>query len=141
MRPAIIVLAIAGAILAADTSAATPKQATLATFAGTWIGHTRYLRIDHQGHAVESVDDGCCDHVLSLDFKLSNPHGTTKNASATATVTFIHMSDPGDFGPSYRPPRVGQSRLVYLHHGVLTDELSGEAYCDPAAERRVDCGA
>jgi hypothetical protein len=140
VKAALLVLAIAGAILAA-ASAATPKQATLATFAGNWIGHTRYLRIDHQGHAVESVDDGCCDHVLSLDFRLSNPHGTTANAAATATVTHIHMSDPGDFGPSYVPPRVGQSRLVYLHNGVLTDELSAQAYCDAAAERRGACGA
>jgi hypothetical protein len=141
MRSAVLVLAIAGAILAGATSAATPRPATIATFAGNWIGHTRYLRIDHQGHAVESVDDGCCDHVLSLDFKLSKPLGTTANAKATATVTLIHMSDPGDLGPSYVPPRVGQSRLVYLHNGVLTDELSGQAYCDSAAERRGVCGA
>jgi hypothetical protein len=121
--------------------ASTAKPATIATFAGQWIGHTRGLKISHKGHAKESIEDGCCDRVINLTLRLRDPKGTTRKASIRATVLTVHVFDHSDFSASNPPPHVGESKRIHLKHGVITETLSQATYCDNAAEARGVCGA
>ena len=89
------------AVLAPAASAAAPGKATLSTFAGSWIGHTRSLTMSRSGTAKENVYDGCCDHVIAFSFRLSHPTGTPSNATATVTATAVHVYDPTEFSKSY----------------------------------------
>src|SRR4051812_22320631 len=59
--------------------------ATLATFAGTWEGHTRGLKITRAGEGTESIYAGCCHFGIAIHFQLSRPQGTSHAATATAT--------------------------------------------------------
>jgi hypothetical protein len=118
-----------------------PGKATLATFAGTWIGHTRGLRIRRDGHATESIYSGCCDPALNLTFRLSRPGGTTNNATATALVTGVWVRDRNAFTKAYPPPQVGEVRVIRLRNGVIGETLSGTDYCDTNAENEGKCGA
>ena len=67
------------------------SDATLSTFAGTWQGHTRGLVITRAGAARESIYSGCCTFGLAVRFQLSDPKGTARAASATATVTAVRI--------------------------------------------------
>src|SRR5438046_9305722 len=78
------------------------SDATLSTFAGTWQGHKRGLVITRAGAARESIYSGCCTFGLAVRFQLSDPKGTARAASATATVTAVRIGrgavstkDPG----------------------------------------------
>jgi hypothetical protein len=138
------VVALVGATSAAPSHAGTAhatagRAATLATFAGTWIGHTRGLTITRSGHAKESIGAGCCDPIVDLYLRLSRPRGSSTNATATVRVTGIRWHDKSGFGND--PPRVGQVGRLALRHGVITDSLTGVPYCDDAADRRGVCGA
>ena len=119
----------------------TPRRATLATFTGGWIGHTRSLTIRRGGHASESIYSGCCDAVLNLTFRLSRPEGTWTSASATASVTGVWIRDRSAFSKAYRPPQVGEVRVLRLKEGVLTETLTRTVYCDARAENAGKCGA
>jgi hypothetical protein len=115
-------------------------KATLATFAGTWQGHGRVLRITRAGLAKESVDFGCCDVVLAIKFRLSRPRGTPRAATAMATVTAVRVGDRSAFTKANPAPHVGESRTIRLRDGVITETLTGTNYCSPIARHWV-CGA
>jgi hypothetical protein len=125
----------------APASAAAPGNATLATFAGSWIGHTRVLTISRSGVAKENVNDGCCDHVIALSLRLSHPAGTSSNATATVTATSVHVYDATEFSKSYPAPRVGETGKLTLRHGVILDSLTRDNYCDQAVDTHGACGA
>ena len=116
----------------------TPRKATLVTFAGYWYGHTRGLVITVGGLAQESISDGCCRPVIDLQFGLSHPRGTPRDATALATVTAVRVLDKGALLKAYPAPRVGEVRLLRLKNGVITEPLTGTNYCAP---HRNVCGA
>ena len=118
-----------------------PGRATLATFAGVWQGHTRTLTIARSGRAKESIYSGCCDFVIDLEFQLSRPAGTARNATATATVTAVHLHDRTAFTKAWRPPRLNEAAHLRLERGVITEPLTGTDYCDATAGARGTCGA
>lgn len=111
----------------------------LALFAGSWSGHTRSLTISAAGVAVEHVGDGCCDPQFDLTVQLTNPSGTTANATADARVTAVHIY-PG-FPASQPRPYVGQRGTFTLRNGILTDNLVGVFYCDAVQGAKGSCGA
>jgi len=111
---------------------------TLSTFAAEWIGHTRQLTITTDGHASEHIDSGCCDPVIDLTFRLSQPRGTPADATATATVTSVTLHN---WPPGEKAPTVGQAGTLKLQHGVITEPLSGTTYCNLAEQTRGTCGA
>jgi hypothetical protein len=127
----------------AATGAAAPQvhKATLKTFAGSWFGHTRGLKIGRKGHAKEDIGNGCCDPVITLRFRLSHVRGTTHKASARAIVTAVHVHDRSDFPKGSPPPHKGEVRRIHLKHGVITERLTGTNYCDMKADETGVCGA
>jgi hypothetical protein len=130
-------LVLVGALVA-TAAAATPRPATVSTFAGDWWGHTRSLLISRTGQAEEVVDDGCCTRVVSLRFKLLRPSGTVKDAGVSFRVTAVGRWD----APRPRP-RVGQLGRLRLRDGIIVDLLTRADYCNgrtrPARARL--CGA
>jgi hypothetical protein len=115
--------------------------ATLRTFAGAWAGHEHTLKITRAGFAQEWIDDGCCRLALKLEFRLSAVHGTSRAASAKATVTAVRVLDPTYITASYRP-RVGESRTIRLRPGVIIETITGEHYCGPDANwPKLGCGS
>lgn len=134
-------LLVAAAPARATPAVAPTRKASLVTFAGGWIGHTRGLTISGGGVGKESIGDGCCDPVIDLRFRLSRPRGTTRNATATATVTAVRVRDRSAFTPRHPAPRVGETRSIRLKDGVITESLTGTDYCDAAAENTGMCGA
>jgi len=151
LRSAVLILAtvacgwllISGAIARTAVSAAAvgAPKATPATFAGTWIGHTRLLKITRTGYAKEHINAGCCDPVLDLWFRLSHVHGTTLHASVTVRVTKVHVLDPSAYAPGYGPPHAGETRILRLNNGVIREPLTQTSYCDSTAETTGACGA
>jgi hypothetical protein len=131
-------LIVAG-ILAAAASA-TPPPATLRTFAGEWVGHTRILKVTRAGRATEQVDDGCCTRVYSVTLQLSRPRGTARTATVTARVAAVHVYERA-FARSHPFLRPGAVGRLTLRNGVVTDSLTGVTYCNQAADRRGTCGA
>jgi hypothetical protein len=130
-------LMLVGALVA-TTAAASPRPATVSTFAGDWRGHTRSLLITRTGQAEEVVDDGCCTRVVSLHFKLLRPSGTAQDATVAFRVTAVGRWD----APGPRP-HVGQLGRLRLREGIVVDLLTGANYCNdrtrPARARL--CGA
>lgn len=128
----------AGRMSSATPSATrTASAVSLTTFAGEWVGHTRLLTVSTSGVAHETVSDGCCTPEIDMTFRLANPKGTSAaRASATATVAAVTLwALPG------RAPTAGTTFTVGLVDGVLTENLSGDTYCDQAAGARSECGA
>jgi hypothetical protein len=135
-----------GAVHALPANAArqpsTPgRAATLRVFAGTWGGHGRSLRITPAGRATESISDGCCDHLITFTYRLSRPRGRASRASATARVTSVHIADPSAFGASFPAPKVGQTGVVRLRSGVISEPFIDTTFCDKAAGLKGRCGA
>jgi hypothetical protein len=120
---------------------AAARKATRTTFAGTWYGHTRSLTISRKGRAKESIDDGCCTHVIDLRFGLSHIRGTPSHASARARVTAVHVHDHRYFSKSNPPPHVGERRRLRLGHGVIKEPLTHTNYCTLKADLKGYCGA
>ena len=114
--------------------------ATLATFAGEWQGHTRSLTITRSGEGIESIYSGCCDFAIAIHFRLSRPHGTSRAATATAVVTAVRIGDKSAFGKGDSPPHVGESKVIRLRDGVITETLTGANYCSTSVKRWT-CGA
>lgn len=150
MKPFLAVTAIAAASLSsvaeaapadAGAGATAASHATLRTFAGTWYGHTRSLKITSKGVATESVGSGCCNPVIDLAFRLSHPRGTSSNASATARVVAVDVHDDGAFTNSDPAPRVGQTKRLRLRDGVITEPFTGTNYCNRRSGRKGTCGA
>jgi hypothetical protein len=139
MRTSVVILLASAALLAPSASTASSPQASLATFKGTWYGHTRYLQITAHGLAKESIGDGCCDPIIDLSFTLSNPRGTPHNATVMATVTQVHVRNKSEFSKSAPAPTVGETRVIRLYNGVITETLTGAKYCGDHAPSV--CGA
>ncbi len=133
---------IAAARVAAELTRS--AKASLATFAGSWGGHTRSLTITRDGQAVESIGDGCCDPLIDLKFRLSAVSGTKENATARITVTGVTVRDPQAF-TNDPVPEVGQTGRLSLKNGVITQSLvgwlTGVTFCNGAAAARSVCGA
>src|SRR5256885_9461776 len=117
-------------------------DATLSMFAGTWQGHTRGLVITRAGAARESIYSGCCTFGLAVRFQLSDPKGTARAASATATVTAVRIGRGAVFTKANPRPRVGETRTIRLKDGVITETLTGTNYCRPGLDpKHWVCGA
>src|SRR3954451_2519200 len=125
----------------ADAARGAAHRATLATFAGTWYGHTRGLVITRHGHAKESIGDGCCDPIVDLTLRLSHARGTRSNATVRARVTSVHVHNRRAFTRSNPPPRVGERRRLRLRHGVIKEPITRTNYCSYKADVRGTCGA
>jgi hypothetical protein len=143
VAPAAAALAVAAAASIAHAAPPQPatEQATLATFAGDWAGHTRALTITRSGHAKESIGDGCCDPIVDLRLRLSRPRGDRHVASVAVRVTFVRIHDPSVYSRSYPAPHVGQRGRLKLRYGVITDSVTGANYCNARAQTRGTCGA
>lgn len=132
---------LALSVLAVVTSACGARETTFPAFAGNWSGHGRGLTISRDGVGKESVYSGCCDFVVAVKFRLSRqrvaPGGVT---TATATVVAIRFGDKSAFGGPWHPPHLGQSSLLRLKDGVITDPITGTNYCGPSTKHWV-CGA
>lgn len=117
------------------TTTITPQRATLATFAGTWYGHTRSLRITRTGLATESIGAGCCNHAITFTMRLSDPSGTTSVGSVLTRVVAVLEVNPADFNRASPTPEVGQTGQMTLRHGVIVDPFLHADYCDMAADK------
>ena len=112
--------------------------ATLSTFVGDWIGHTRDLAVAPTGIATESISDGCCTPVVSATYRVDSVSGTAADATAAVTVTAVTPgSEP--FAPM---PTVGERGTLHLTGGLLASSLTGGTlYCDLREARSFACGA
>jgi hypothetical protein len=135
-----LVAAAASGIALISSAQAVPRRATLATFTGTWIGHTRGLTISANGTATESVGSGCCDPIIDLRMKISHPRGNVHVASVKAVVTSVQLHDRSAFGGA-SVPRVGQAGRIKLRYGVITDTLTGFTFCNASTGAKGRCGA
>lgn len=122
-------------------SAAAESTAALGTFQGRWYGHTRSLVVDSKGVAHEFLSSGCCDPLVRLRLHLYAPHGTARNATIKAYVSWVHILDARAFGPSFLAPHMGQIVTWRLHDGVLTEPATHINYCDYSASMKGRCGA
>ena len=133
-----------GGTAAAHSGSSSPpvaeSSATLATFGGSWYGHTRGLNITSDGRANESIGSGCCDPVIDLELRLTSPTGTSSDASVTAIVVAVTVRDPTAYSSSNPPPRVGERTRLRLSSGVITEPLTQTNYCGDAAPKGT-CGA
>jgi hypothetical protein len=121
--------------------AVTTRKVTLATFAGSWLGHSRHLTITRNGHAKESIGSGCCDPIIDLQLGLTHPQGTSSSASVAARVIAVRVHDHTAFTKSNPAPRVGSSARLHLKRGVLTEPLTRTTYCTLEAQLKSTCGA
>lgn len=65
--------------------------------------------------------------------------GTTEQATATATVTFVQVRDKTWFTKADPPPHVGEKGIVRLRNHVIAEPLVGANYCGIGAAGA--CGA
>jgi hypothetical protein len=114
---------------------------TLRPFVGAWTGHTRGLTINRAGLAKEFISDGCCDLVIRLTTRLSNPRRVGDSLVATATIVRARIFDRSAYGPGRPPPHVGDRGQFRLRRGVITERLTETTYCDARAARLGRCGA
>lgn len=131
-------------------SATAAAAVSLKTFAGFWGGHTRGLTITAHGQAYEQLGDGCCDEVVHMHFRLSDPRGTLGNATALVRVTSIQLLNAKDYRgdpryniPASPKPYVGKTARLHLRHGVITEPLDGfnATYCNARTQAKGVCGA
>jgi hypothetical protein len=143
VKPLFAAAALVGAVTITSPveAASRGKPATVATFVGTWTGHTRGLVISRHGRGEEGASSGCCDPVIRLAFQLSQPRRTADDARAVATAVSVEVLDRRFFTKAYPPPHVGEVREVRLKSGVITEGLTGGTYCDRVAESKGTCGA
>jgi hypothetical protein len=138
MRAVALPVAIAAAITL--TAAGGNGTTSLRPFAGTWYGHTRSLVVDRGGMARESISDGCCDRVIRLTTRLSQPRRVGDSIVATATVVRARIFDRSAFG-TRAPPRAGDRGRFTLRRGIIAEGLTHTTYCGPRASRLGRCGA
>jgi hypothetical protein len=115
---------------------ATP-QASLATFAGSWGGHTRELSITAGGRGVESADDGCCIRLYEMSYQILSVSGTLTRATATYRVTSFTR-----YAQEVPAVQVGQAGSLVLRNGIVTNTLTKVYFCStPAWGATGACGA
>lgn len=134
-------LLVTAAVALLQTGCGGGDKATLTTFAVGYYGHDRGLGITRDGRAQESVNSGCCYRVIDLRFRLSQPRGTPRNATVTATVTWVRLRERGMWPKTIPVPHVGDRRTLRFRNGVLTESLTGTTYCAPSRGGDGKCGA
>lgn len=135
--------AVRGCLRTAPPAGGTPAprrsvpQASLATFAGYWGGHTRRLRISAGGRGVEYADSGCCFRVYRMTFQILAVSGTLTRATATYRVMSVKRYDR-----AFPRLHTGQVGRLLLKNGIVTNSLSKVFFCsDPAWWATGACGA
>jgi hypothetical protein len=114
----------------------TPR-ASLATFAGSWGGHTRGLSITPDGRGAETTDDGCCTRVYEMSYEILSVRGTVTHATAAFRVTSYTRS-----APEAPAVQVGQTGSLVLRNGIVTNTLTKVYFCStPAWGATGACGA
>jgi hypothetical protein len=124
---------------AAGGPAASKKApaAGLATFAGSWGGHTRDLSITSSGRGRERADDGCCMRVYEMTFQIVSVRGTLMHAVAVFRVTSFRR-----YERAVRNLHMGDVGKLLLSNGIVTNTLTRDFFCsDPAWEATGACGA
>jgi hypothetical protein len=107
-----------------------PKyHVSLATFAGGWTAHTRFLRISRAGVGKEWVDDGCCHHEFHLTFELSRVWGSPDNAIAEFVITAFTPGEPGYFDAQHPAPRVGQKGQLRVREHTIVETATDTRFC------------
>jgi hypothetical protein len=124
---------------AAITAGAT-RSATLATFAGDWVGQDRSLKITRKGVGIELAYDNCCQRAIAVHFQLTSPAGSSAHATALARVTFVHVYDKTDFTKTSPAPHPGEKKRIRLNNGVISETLTYQRYCGRGAKAGA-CGA
>jgi hypothetical protein len=112
-------------------------QASLATFAGSWGGHTRRMRITFGGRGFEVTDSGCCVRVYRMTFQIVSVSGTLTDATAVYRVVSFKRYDR-------TVPRLQRGRIgkLVLRNGIVTNTLSTVFFCsEPAWWATGACGA
>jgi hypothetical protein len=114
----------------------TPR-ASLATFGGSWGGHTRRLRITPGGRGLEITDSGCCFRVYRMTFQILSVSGTLTRATAVYRVTSFKRHDRAV--PKLHTGQVGK---LLLRSGIVTNTLTRVFFCSyPAWRATGACGA
>jgi hypothetical protein len=114
----------------------TPR-ASLATFAGLWVGHTRSLGISTGGRGVEGASSGCCHRLYSVTFQILSVSGTLTRATAAYRVTSFRR-----YELKMTRLRVGQVGRLRLRNGIVSNNLTDDAFCSgPASAATGFCGA
>ncbi len=107
------------------------------SFVGIWVGHTRSLTISPDGHGQELIDDGCCTHVITLDYQIESVSGTSLT-DAWATAVVIHAAPGAEWtGPT---PQVGQTFTINRRDAQVEDSLTQANYCSSGSTGGA-CGA
>jgi hypothetical protein len=140
-KVALLVVALAAAALPSSSAGAAREPAHFHTFVRDWMGHTRGLQIRRDHTATETIDEGGCTHVVTLQLVLDAVRGSTEHASVRARVTQVQVDEPSFFDPQHPAPAVGDVARLKLRHGVLHEPLTGVPYCDQAADVHGRCGA
>jgi hypothetical protein len=126
-------------------SASTAPAAMLNTFAGTWYGHDRYLKITD--HGIGSAWVCCAFRALQapnwrggvvVRFRLSKVTGTPGNAVAEERGIQVLNQRKSSVAMGLF---VGEVRTLRLRNGVILDRLTRLSYCDNAQDRAGRCGA
>jgi hypothetical protein len=114
-----------------------PPAATLATFAGGWGGHTRWLSITSTGGGREGANDGCCRRVYELTFRITSVTGTLTRATAVYRVTSFKR-----YAGGVRKLHRGDVGKLVLRDGIVTNSLTDDFFCSgPAWGATGACGA
>lgn len=112
-------------------------QASLATFAGYWGGHTRGLEITSDGGGVESANSGCCFRVYRVSFQILSVSGTLTGATAIYRITSFKR-----FDRTFPMLQTGQVGKLRLKNGIVTNTLTKVFFCsEPAWGATGACGA
>ena len=124
------------------TSTAQPASApSFASFAGEWVGHTRFVAVSKTGRLEEHLGDGCCDPMIDLVLQLSNPHRAGSRWVATSRVVSakVHAGWKATGQPAPKPGDPGTVTIGADH--ILVDSITGNGYCDPDTTAPGTCGA
>jgi hypothetical protein len=132
-----VALAVVALAVGASGGARAATPASLATFAGTWGGHTRSLSITQGGRGREATDDGCCTRVYRLSFRILSVRGTGTRAVAVYRVTSFRRYEGG-----VRRLHAGDVGKLLLRNGIVTNTLTDEIFCSERAWGATGaCGA
>ncbi len=120
------------------TPTGSTPRARIATFAGSWGGHTRRLWITSGGRGLEITDDGCCHHVYRMSFQVISVSGTLTRATAAYRATSFNRYD-SSFRSRLHAGRIGKP---LLRNGIVTNTQTRVFFCsDPAWWATGVCGA
>jgi hypothetical protein len=138
---AVTALAVVASVSTVVGASAANGRATLATFAGTWGGHDRAMRINRSGRGFAQVDTGAGCPCFGVAFQLSHVTGTIENATAIETVVRLYGAKHGYPATPPPLPRIGQRFALRLRDGIIAEPFTGWNYCGPTAKGNSPCGA